>query len=212
MRESSAADSGKRSVLKSYAVVAGLGGFVFGSPWFALCWDQDSLVHGIDFVGQRNESFAVGDDQDGHLAFHGLECFTYLQFASHIDLACGFVEDEDFGFAKDSASQGDALALSAAEFLSTLSDICVVAIGEGLSDEIVSVGKSCGDFYFFACRLWGSVLNIFKDGAVEQFSALADERDSLTYVVQSEFSQVGIIEFDGSGDRVVVAAEELDQG
>jgi hypothetical protein len=35
----------------------------------------------------------VSDDQDGHLPLHGLKRLADLQFACHVDLAGGLVED-----------------------------------------------------------------------------------------------------------------------
>ena len=68
----------------------------------------------------------MGDDEYSHLAFHRLECFADLDLASHVDLARGFVKDQDFWFSQDRSSQGYPLTLSTAEFLARLTNNRVV--------------------------------------------------------------------------------------
>ncbi len=48
---------------------------------------QDPLIDGVNLIRHFEKRFAVRDNDDGHLTFHGFKGFSNLNFASHIDLA-----------------------------------------------------------------------------------------------------------------------------
>ena len=66
--------------------------------------------------------------------------------AFDVDLAGGFVEDQDFGIAEDGAGERDPLPLAAGEAAAGGADDGVVALGEFLGDERVGVGLAGGGF------------------------------------------------------------------
>lgn len=79
----------------------------------------------------------MGDGDGGAVACDAVQGGLHDAFASHVNGAGGFIEDEDFGFADDAAGDGDALALAAGELGACISYLGVVALG---GDESVRDG------------------------------------------------------------------------
>ena len=79
------------------------------------------------------------------------ECSQHFEdelLAFDIDLAGGFVEQQDFGVAQDRTGQGDALPLAAGEAAAAGADERLVAVGQLFGDERVGVGLAGGGFDF----------------------------------------------------------------
>ena len=106
------------------AAVGGHEGFVGAGFGDAAVFEDD------DAVGVGDGAEAVGDDEAG-AAFHERdEAGLDDAFAFGVEVAGGFVEDEDLGVGQHGAGDGDALPLAAAEFDAALADERVVAVGQ----------------------------------------------------------------------------------
>ena len=88
---------------------------------------------------------------------NSFEHFENELLALDVDLAGGFVEEQDFGIAEDRAGERNALPLTAGEAAAAGADEGLVAFGQLFGDERVGVGFAGGGFDFFrasrrACR------------------------------------------------------------
>ena len=111
--------------------------------WVAAFDDLAGFGEEEDEVGAADGGEAVADDEGGavgeEVGHGGLDEL----FAFGVEVAGGFVEDEDLRRGENGASDGDALALAAGEFDAALADEGLVAVGEFV-DEFVGVGAAGG--------------------------------------------------------------------
>ena len=106
------------------------------------------MVHDDDAVGQRDHAHAVRDHERGAVAGEFFEHLEDELLAFDVDLAGGFVEEQDFGVAEDGAGERDALPLAAGEAAAAGADERLVAVGQLFGDERVGVGLAGGGFDF----------------------------------------------------------------
>src|SRR6476620_4988737 len=82
----------------------------------------------------------MGDHQCRAPANELLEGFVDEFFAFEVDLARGFVENQEFGVAEDRAGEQNSLPLTAREAAAALADDRLVALVEPLDDEAMGIG------------------------------------------------------------------------
>ena len=110
--------------------------------------DDLAVVHDDDAVGERDHAHAVRDHERGAVAGEFFEHLEDELLAFDVDLAGGFVEQQDFGIAEDRAGERDALPLAAGEAAAAGADERFVAVGQLFGDERVGVGCAGGGFDF----------------------------------------------------------------
>lgn len=88
-----------------------------GGDEFVVAADADdaAFVENDDLVGACDGGEAVSDDEGGAALRDFLHGFLDFAFGIGVDLAGGFVEDQDGRIAKDGAGDGNTLALAAGE-------------------------------------------------------------------------------------------------
>ena len=99
-----------------------------------------ALVEHHDLVGAADGGKPVGDHDDGAMFHQVGQRLLYQHFALGVQMAGGFVENQDGRVLEQRAGDGDALALSAAEARAAIADHGVVAFGQAL-DELVRPGR-----------------------------------------------------------------------
>lgn len=114
-------------------------------------------------------------------------------FGFVIDGGGCFVENEDGCIFEYGACQGDALALSAGEFLSSFANECFVAVGK-IEYELVCFCELCGfDDLSVGDFTVECVRDIFSNGSVEQEYILTDESDRASEIGEIEIADVEIV-------------------
>ena len=114
------------------------------------------LVHDHDPVGQGQRRQAVGDDDRGPVAGELLQHAVDQLLALQVDLAGGFVEDQDRRIAEDRPGQRDPLPLAAGEPASPgCPTMRLVAVFQPRLDELVGVGLPGGLDHRCRARLAG---------------------------------------------------------
>ena len=129
-------------------------------------------------------------------------------FAFGVEVAGGFVEDQDLRVGEDGAGDGDALPLAAAELHAALADERVVAVGQCV-DELVGVGDRGGAADVVGRRAAVAVGDVRGDGAVEQEHVLLDDADQAAVAVDVDVAQVAAVEQDAAAGGVVEAGDEV---
>ena len=74
---------------------------------------RDALIEHEDAVREIQRGHSVGDQHRGAAANELLHCMMNQSFTFGINLACGFVQDEDRGIAQNRAGQSNSLPLPA---------------------------------------------------------------------------------------------------
>ena len=97
---------------------------------------EPALVHDHDAVRVGDRAEPVGNDEGRAVLEEQVEGLVDLVLGLGVDLAGGFVEDEDRRVAEDGPGDGDPLPLPAGERRPVLADDRVVAAGD-LLDELV---------------------------------------------------------------------------
>lgn len=95
------------------------------------------LVH-LQAFGQ-----GVCDEQHGHFAFELVDGAGEVFCGVRVEVAGGFVEDQDFRPLEQGAGDGEALLLSAREAHAALADFGLVALGE-FFDGVVDFRHAAG--------------------------------------------------------------------
>lgn len=102
-------------------------------------FDKGSGVEDEDFVGVADGAEAVGDDEAGASGHQAVEGFLNFGLGAGIDVAGGFVEDDQARVGHHHAGDGKQLALALAEVAAPFGEQGVVAVGQA-QDEVVGVG------------------------------------------------------------------------
>ena len=97
-----------------------------------MCAALHHLAFGKDdnLVGAGNGVEAVGDDQGGAALQQPVERLTQPGFVLWVQVGGGFVQDDERRVFQESARQGDALRLPAAQTSAALADGSVVTLGQ----------------------------------------------------------------------------------
>ncbi len=167
-----------------------------------------SVVEDDNEVGMSDGAESVGDDEASAVLHELAERLLNKLFALRIEVAGGFIEDEDFGICEDGACDGESLALPSAEFDTPFTDDGVVAVGES-ADEFVGVGLNGGLFDFVGIDLTTGVGDILGDCAVKEEDILFDDSQEAAVVVEFNGGQVDSIEEDPTMSRIVKAGDEI---
>ena len=173
--------------------------------------EDAALVEDDDLVGPLHGAQAVGDHQGGAAGEEAFEGVLDEAFGLGVEGGGGFVEDEDGRVAQYGPGDGEALPLAAGEFAAPVTDVGTVAIRRG-EDEVVSVSDPRR---FVDLRLGDARQpenDVVVDRIVEEDGLLGDDTEVGAYVRQGELPQVGAVEGDRSGRRVVEAGEEIGDG
>ncbi len=173
--------------------------------------DDSALLEDDDLVGVADGAEAVGDDEAGSSAPQFGEGGLDEGFTFCVEVAGGFVEDEDPGIGEESTSDGEPLALSAAEPDASFSDDGVVALFE-CGDEGIGVGGACGGEDLGAGGVSSRVGDVVGDGAVEQEDVLLDDAEVCAVFGDGEIAEVDAVDEDATVGGVVEASDEVGEG
>jgi len=188
--------------------VAAVGGheFVVGADFAdAAVFEND------DAVGVADGAESVGDDECCSALHELCEASLDESFAFGVEVAGGFVEDEDGGVGEDGAGDGDALFLSAGEADAALADEGVVSEVE-FGDEAVGVGGLGGVFDVALGGVALGVGDVLGDGAVEEEDILFDDAEESAVGPWVDVAEVVSVEADGALGGVVEASDEVAEG
>ena len=151
--------------------------------------DDAAVFHQQDQVGAADGGEAVGDDERGaagqERGHRGLD--ELLAFG--VEVAGGFVEDEDLRRGQDRAGDGQPLLLAAGEFDAALADERVVLVGQ-LDDELVGVGAAGGVFDLGVGGVVAAVGDVVAHRAVEQEHVLLDDGQQVAVGAEAEVADV----------------------
>lgn len=164
-----------------------------------------------DLVGVADGAQAVGDDE-ARPAFHeAVEAGLDEAFGLAVEVAGGFVEDEDAWVGKDGTGDGDALLLASGEADAALADEGVVP-GFEFGDEAVRVGDARGVGNVILGRVASGVGDVLGDGPVEEEDVLLDDAEEFAVGLDVDVAEVGAVEGDGALARVIEAGDEVAEG
>ena len=174
-------------------------------------FDDFAFVHDAYFVGVADGRQAVGDDDGGTVAHKVFKRFLHETFRFGIEGGGGFVEDENRGVFKDSAGDGDALALAAGEFDAAFAGEGVETFWQGF-DKFPSVGEFGGFDDFFVTSVRSGVGDVFADSTVEKGGFLGDVGDVFAEGDLGDVFDVLAVDGDGAFADVGEAEEEFGEG
>ncbi len=171
--------------------------------------DNLAMVHDHNAVGQRDHARAMGDHEGSTVAGEFLQHLEDELFAFKVDLAGGFVEQEDFGVAENGAGERDSLPLATGEAAAGGPDERLVAAGQLVEDEAMGVSGASGGFDFGHRRIGFAVADVVLDRVVEHQDFLRDESEALSQVAETNVANIGSFDGDAAAGRVVEAWQEL---
>ncbi len=173
--------------------------------------DNVALLHDEDAVGLQNGREAVRDD-DGRAAAHQfLQRLLHQLFAFGVECRGRFVEQQDRRVAQDRAGDGDALALAARQRQSALADLGVVAIGQGL-DEDMRLGGFRGVDHRVAGRAGAGEGDVVGDGAGKDRHVLRHDGETRPGLGKRCLAQIDAVDQDAAVGGIVLAQQQREEG
>jgi hypothetical protein len=171
-------------------------------------------LHGEDVVGGVGDEGVVGDDEEGELGVAGeaLEDVEDALGIGGIEVAGGFIGEEEAGFIGQGAGDGNALLFAAGEVVGAAMELVAEA------DEFEELAGAI--FHFRLGEEAGAAhgnLDVFEGGEfLEEKVELEDEADFLV-AEEGEFVLVEIGDdlagdFDGAVVGLIEEAEEIEEG
>src|SRR5262245_30365111 len=130
-------------------------------------FDDAAFVEEEDEIGAADGGKAVSDDEGGAAGEEIGHGSLNKLLAFGVEVAGGFVEDEDLRVGEDGAGDGEALLLAAGELDAAFADERVVLLGKA-DDEFVGVGAAGSIFDFGVGGVVAAVGDVVADGAVEE--------------------------------------------
>src|SRR5207249_10537707 len=150
-------------------------------------------------------------DQDDRAAAHQpRDRVDDRRFRLGVDGARWLVEDEDRTVREECARDGDPLTLSSRKLDPTLADLRVVPVWKP-DDELVGVRRLRRRDHLGPARAGSGVGDVFGDRRGEKHRILLDDGELPAEISDAEVAQIGPVEVDMSGGRVVEPGEEADE-
>ncbi len=122
--------------------------------------------------------------------------------AFQIDLAGGFVEDQNRRIAQDRPSKRNPLPLAAREAVAAGSDHRLVSVGKLLFDEAIRVGLPSRLDDLLVRRVRCAVANVVVDRVIEQQRLLRDQPDLTPQIAQTDLAHVDAVELYAATRRI----------
>lgn len=170
-----------------------------------------SLFKDEDAVGVSDGAEPVRDDEARPFAHEFCEAALDELFAFGVEVAGGFVKNEDPGIREECAGDGDSLTLSAAEAHPALADPRFVLEFEFL-DEFGGIGQPGGAADLVERRVFGAVADVFGDCPVKEENILFDDAEQSAVAVDFKILEIDSVERDDSLSRIEEAGDEVAEG
>src|SRR5438270_1001926 len=149
-------------------------------------------------------------DQDDRSAAHQpLNRVDDRGFGLSVDGARWLVEDQHRTLREERTGDGDALTLATRELDPTLACLGVVTAGKP-EDELVRVRRLRRRDYVRLAGPGPGVGDVLGDGGGEEDGVLLDDRELTPEVGEAKLAQVGPVDLDMSGGRVIEPREQAD--
>ena len=150
----------------------------------------------------------MGDEDDRRFALELVDRLRELLGGLGVEVARGFVEDEELRLLEEGAGDGDALFLAAGEADAVLAEPGLVALGQ-LFDRVVDLGGAAGGDDLLEARVRARHAEVVVDGAGEEDGLLRHDAEGLAQLVRREVAQVAAVELDAAVARLIEAEQEL---
>src|SRR5262249_46796724 len=164
-----------------------------------------------DFIRTAYGRQAVGDDKSRPANHEIGQRLLDEHFGLGVQLGSGFIKDQNGGILEQSASDGDALTLPAAESRAPFANDGAVTLRKA-HDEIVGQRGSGGGLDALGRNAGKARANVVPDGVVEQDVFLGDHSDLLPERSNGHIANVEAIDANVPGRYFVKARDEIDQG
>ena len=151
---------------------------------------------------------AMGDHERGAAAQQLFEALLDQAFAFAVQVAGGFVEDEDPGVGQDGSRDRKPLPLAAAQAHSALTDHGVVPVAQAF-DEFGGVGCPGCLLDASARRPAVAVGDVLGDRAVEEKDVLLDDSQEATVALDLNLTEIHAVERDRAGGWVVESGDQV---
>ena len=135
-----------------------------------------AIIEDDDGVRGDDGAEAMGDEEAGSALHKFGEGLVDFHFAVGVDLAHGFIENENLGVFENCPCDNDSLELSAREAGIVFSNESIVSFGQ-FFDELMRVCFFRSGYNFFRCGVRTSVANVCHNGVVEGDDVLCDHTD-----------------------------------
>src|ERR1035438_9839880 len=129
-----------------------------------------------NLVRASNRGKPVRDDDDGAVLHQVGQRLLYQHFALRVQVAGGFVQDQDGRVLQQGARDGEALALAAGKLDAAVANHSLIAFREAL-DEIVGEGGFGGGADGILLYAFTAVGDVVGYGVVEQKGILGHHAD-----------------------------------
>src|ERR1017187_1024024 len=164
-----------------------------------------------NFVRAAYRGKPVRDDDDGAVLHQVGQRPLYQHFALRVQVAGGFVQDQDGRVLQQGSRDGEALALSAGKLDAAIANHGVVAFREAL-DEFVGEGGLGGGADGFLLHAIAAVGDIVGHGVIEQKSILRHQADLAAQARQAEGTHVAAVDLDAARGKVVETRHQVGDG
>ena len=173
--------------------------------------DDATAVHHDDAVGLQDRGEAVRDDQRRSPLHQALERLLDRGFALRVEAGRRFVEQQHGRVLQDRAADRDALLLAAREAHAALAEIGVVAF-RLRTEELVRFGGARGGVHLLDARLGLAEAQVVERARAEDHGVLRYERDRAAQLAERRRAQVGAVQRDAAGLRIVETQQQLEHG
>ena len=169
-----------------------------------------ALVHDVNDIGLNDGAEAVGDDQAGAVGAQSGESSLNEMLRFYIDGGSGLIEEQDGGVFEESACEGEALALSAAQENAAFADFGVEAFRYAANEVFGAGVTQCTPELFIR---GGGLADekVFAHCSCKEEGLLSDIGERLAQEAFAEVLQWDAIERDGAALWIVEASEELEE-
>ena len=190
------------NTISRYLPSAGHQGIVRADLRDAARFDHD------DPVGVRDRAESMRDDEAGAMAREHSQAGLNQAFAFRVQVAGGFVQDQDSRIGQHGPGDGQSLSLSAAELHASFADDGVVTLGK-IGDELVGVGRLRRLNDVLVGGVFAAVGDIRGDRAIKQKHVLLDDSQHAAKALDVQFPQVLAVQQHPPAGRIVEAGRHV---
>ena len=137
----------------------------------------------------------MGDEQHADLPFERVDGASKVFRGVRVEVAGGFVEQQDSGLFEKCARNGDTLLLAAGEAHAVFADFALLAFGH-LVDGVVNFGDLTGLDHLLEAHVRVGDDEVIVDGAGEQHGLLRHHAEVVAQLIGGEMADVTAIERD----------------
>src|ERR1017187_5430059 len=153
----------------------------------------------------------VRDDDYGAVLHQVGQRLLYQHFALRVQVAGGFVQDQDGRVLQQSARDGEALALAAGKLDAAIANHGLGALREALDKFVGEGGFGGGADGLFLYAL-ASVGDVVGHGVIEQKGILRHQADLAAQARQAEGAHVAAVDLDAARGEVIETRHQVGDG